>query len=970
MYTNVSEDLKNRMAGDGRTFRARMTLDDTVIESGFVSCDMKCIAGTGTSTLEIGCASSTQLDITMIQPDISLTGREFLFELGLMLDDESIEYVKMGYFMAQKPSVDDDRIAFTAYDRMAYRMSGYYLSKLTYPCDVSDVCKEISSMTGITMKNAPSGISIAKNFDGYTYRQAVGFIAGLAGKFATFGRDGVLDFRWYNPVDYLIDLDRSFDDVVVQENLFQVGYISCAVDENSTLKAGDGTTGIATSNFLMTQEILDSLYTALKDMSYHPVTCSFAGDMCLDLGDIVQVSDKAGKVYDVPIMSLNFSFDGGLTTDIGSYGSTELSEVTFVSPTESYAQQVFRRLYADKLDVTQAYIKFATIEKLQAAEGDIKKLKTDKLNVTDADIKYAKIDFSNIGKAALEQFFAKSGLIENVVVGDQQITGTLVGVTILGDSIKGGTVIADKLVIKGEDGLYYKLNTDGKTVEKEQTDYNSLDGGVIRAKSITATKIAVEDLVAFGATIGGWHITDSGLYSGTKEALDNVSMGMFLGNDGQLNIGDSENFIMFYIDAQGNTHLAISADEMKLGKQNIGDIIKNITGVTSNLDKILNTKDANTDKHTDYITFNDGSLRLGDSASEKVLEICNESIQIYENDISVASFGEETRIGEESGLHSKINSYGFHFYDYDQLVFHIGYAKDVVDSDGNKTNAPFYTIGTRLDGSSVGAYSIAEGLDNIASGWCSYAEGYSNTVSGAWSHAEGGDNTVSGTESHAEGGNNTINSCYDSHVEGSRNIVNSSYSHAEGSINTASGENSHVEGNNNTASGENSHAEGNCNIAEGKNSHVEGYGNTASGENSHAGGTGNRATGNSQTVVGRYNEDVDGALLIVGNGTSSARSNAMVVTEKGDVQAGSFNGHTITTGTEICAAIANKPTATHVKFQETLPKVPAVLLDPLTTVPGTVFKGCSATNITTTGFDLYVTRTDNGDTSVKWVAIT
>lgn len=54
---------------------------------------------------------------------------------------------------------------------------------------------------------------------------------------------------------------------------------------------------------------------------------------------------------------------------------------------------------------------------------------------------------------------------------------------------------------------------------------------MIRAKSITATKIAVEDLVAFGATIGGWHITDSGLYSGTKEALDNVSMGMFLGND-------------------------------------------------------------------------------------------------------------------------------------------------------------------------------------------------------------------------------------------------------------------------------------------------------------------------------------------------------------------------------------------------------------------------------------------------------
>ena len=546
MYTNVSDDFDNRIMGEGRTFRARITCDDTVIESGFVSVDMKCIAGTGTSTLEIGCASSTQLDITMIQPDISLTGREILLEIGLMLDDDSIEYVKMGYFMAQKPTVDDGRITFTAYDRMAYKMSGYYLSNILYPCDISEVCAEIEALTGIRMKNAPSGISISKTFDGYTYRQVVGFIAGLDGKFATFDRDGVLDFKWYTTTDYSVGLNRSFDDVVVQENMFQVGYISCAVDENNTIKSGQGLTGIATSNFLMTQEILDGLYAKLKDMSYHPTTCSFAGDMRLELGDIVQVLSRDGKAYSVPIMSLDFSYDGGLITAIGSYGSTEFSEATFVSPTESYVQQVYRRLYADKLDVT------------------------------DADIKYAQIDFANIGKAALEQFFAKSGLIEDVVVGDQKVTGTLVGVTILGDSIKGGTVIADKLVIKGEDGLYYKLNTDGNTVEKEQTDYNSLDGGVIRAKSITATKIAVDDLVAFGATIGGWHIADGGLFSGTKESVSNTSRGAYLGSDGQLNIGDSDNFVMFYVDNKGESHLAISADKFTLGKQNIENILSDI----------------------------------------------------------------------------------------------------------------------------------------------------------------------------------------------------------------------------------------------------------------------------------------------------------------------------------------------------------------------------------------------------------
>lgn len=236
----------------------------------------------------------------------------------------------------------------------------------------------------------------------------------------------------------------------------------------------------------------------------------------------------------------------------------------------------------EKLTANNASIKELEVdnvsihEKLTANDATIEELQTGKLDAKLADIKYAQIDFANIGKAALEQFFAKSGLIENVVVGDQQITGTLVGVTILGDSIKGGTVIADKLVIKGEDGLYYKLNTDGNTVEKEQTDYNSLDGGVIRAKSITATKIAVDDLVAFGATIGGWHIVNGGLYSGTKESMSNISRGTYLGSDGQINVGDSDNFIMFYVDNKGESHLAISADKFTLGKQNIENVISDI----------------------------------------------------------------------------------------------------------------------------------------------------------------------------------------------------------------------------------------------------------------------------------------------------------------------------------------------------------------------------------------------------------
>lgn len=195
----------------------------------------------------------------------------------------------------------------------------------------------------------------------------------------------------------------------------------------------------------------------------------------------------------------------------------------------------------DNLRSYNADFTYVSADVLKAMKAEIRSLNVENLEAT-----YANIDFSNIGQAAIEYFFSKSGLIENVVVGDGNVTGTLVGVTIKGDTIEGNTVVADKLVIKGEDGLYYKLNTDGVTTEAEQTEYNSLNGSIITAKSITATKISVDDLVAFDATIGGFNITDDGLYSGVKESIDNSTSGVFLGSDGQVAFGNAENYLKFY----------------------------------------------------------------------------------------------------------------------------------------------------------------------------------------------------------------------------------------------------------------------------------------------------------------------------------------------------------------------------------------------------------------------------------------
>ena len=261
------------------------------------------------------------------------------------------------------------------------------------------------------------------------------------------------------------------------------------------------------------------------------------------------------------------------------------------------------------------------------------------------DAGYAKIDFANIGIAAVTKVFTDSGIIKDLVVQDEHITGELVGVTLKGDLIDGNTIKADKLVVRGEDGLYYKLNIDGldnitterayrfellleepsnwptnyndyyqiindvhvklneqsaptweaykyyeltyskfsltnSQPENWSSDYkdyyvlnngiydhitgdtaptweankyyklnsdfeNALDGTCIVAKSVTADKVSVNDLVAFDATIGKFAISGGSIHTVTKDSVSNDNMGIYMDNDGQFYFGDANNHVKF-----------------------------------------------------------------------------------------------------------------------------------------------------------------------------------------------------------------------------------------------------------------------------------------------------------------------------------------------------------------------------------------------------------------------------------------
>ena len=176
------------------------------------------------------------------------------------------------------------------------------------------------------------------------------------------------------------------------------------------------------------------------------------------------------------------------------------------------------------------------------------------------------------------------------------VVGSLIACKLIGKFVKPKV---SEFIAKGDDGLYYKLNTDGAKVtseEVEQNEYNSLNGSVILAKSITAEQISVSDLVAFGATIGGFHVTDDSIYSGVKESVDNTTRGIYLDNDGQINFGDASDFIKYYKDEDGTYKLNISARQILLGSDgnsnNIGNVFDVIDSSNERIDQLVEQHDS------------------------------------------------------------------------------------------------------------------------------------------------------------------------------------------------------------------------------------------------------------------------------------------------------------------------------------------------------------------------------------------
>lgn len=175
------------------------------------------------------------------------------------------------------------------------------------------------------LHTAPFDFTIdAMPTDGATMREMLGYIAAIHGQFGCIDRLGRYTRRWYAPQSLAtIDSDHA-DEPTVSETRNNIVGIRC-MTENGELTAGYMTGGrvLEMENPFMTQTLIRAVLTQVKRMSWYTAqVCERLGDPRHDIGDTVTI-ESGGEDYDIPITTIQFSFDGGLLANISAAGLTE-----------------------------------------------------------------------------------------------------------------------------------------------------------------------------------------------------------------------------------------------------------------------------------------------------------------------------------------------------------------------------------------------------------------------------------------------------------------------------------------------------------------------------------------------------------------------------------------------------------------------------------------------------------------------
>lgn len=341
------------------------------------------------ATFSIGNTISTAFNLVFFHNDIiKIDDTDIITaKLGLILNNE-IEYIPMGVYNIDNIETNDTTTTLLAYDNMI-KFEVSYIENNEKPT-LYTVINRLIELTGVkfagNLNNYPNyELTVLEN---YTCREILGFIAGILGANATIDRNGKFDFVVISndPIygknelftvltkDGYILQDKSglqikvnsqtgyikadnYSDYTKKNKNYKVSRITNSTDLEELSIGTNENMELSMSNPYITENTLKVLNDNLNGLEFLPYSVTWQGDISLDIGDLVTITDKKGSVKAHPILTQSISYNGALSCIIGAQGETTTAN-TYKSTTseENEVERTNKKVVQIEKDAGEVYV--------------------------------------------------------------------------------------------------------------------------------------------------------------------------------------------------------------------------------------------------------------------------------------------------------------------------------------------------------------------------------------------------------------------------------------------------------------------------------------------------------------------------------------------------------------------------------------------------------------------------------------
>lgn len=297
-----------------------------------------------TADISIGSCYIGQLEVTFCNMNIprgEWRDKVITLEWGLVLADDSIEYIPIGVFTVAEATWSGTGVTVKASDNIAKLDKGTSVQTTGDIYDLLNLaCQECGLTLGVSradIEAMPNGTEILSTYpqnDIKTWRDHVSWVCQCAAAFAYAGRDGKLMVKsWADleVVDAFDDTQREYTSTFSDYATSYAGISIVDIENQVTLYYSNGNTGsvinLGSNPYLQygTKDTLlrmrQAIAYAIKDVKYTPFNSGILSNMAYDLGDLITCTGGIAGASTLTCCIMQFDWTSKQLTQLQGFGA-------------------------------------------------------------------------------------------------------------------------------------------------------------------------------------------------------------------------------------------------------------------------------------------------------------------------------------------------------------------------------------------------------------------------------------------------------------------------------------------------------------------------------------------------------------------------------------------------------------------------------------------------------------------------